>query len=267
MGTPVAPTLANLFMGKVEATALNSWQGTPPLLWLRYIDDIFLLLEDTPNVLLDLVEHLNKQVASIKFTVEHSNESINFLDVTLFKGPRFRHTGQLDVQPYSKAIDPHAYLHYSSAHHKSIMVGTVRGEIIRMLRRSSSPEIFAAGIADLEKWFLARGYPRKLLKEQTASVKFSEREAQLRHRENKTLPEMTTVLSVRNHPAVSSSDIYNTLHDDNLPFRPMVTRRRPPCTSDLIIRALSLWHPWAYSGVVILEGPLRPSRPLENDCH
>ncbi len=226
-------------MGKVEATALNSWPGTPPLLWLRYIDDVLLLLEDTPSVLLNLVEHLNKQVASasIKFTVEHSTESIDFLDVTLFKGPRFRQTGQLDVRPFSKAIDPHAYMHFSSAHHKSVMVGTVRGEIIRMLRHSSSPEIFAAGISDLEQWFLARGYPRKLLREQVASIKFSEREGCLRHRENRTLPDMTTVLSVRNHPAIASSDIYNALYDDDLPFRPLVTRRRPPCTSDLIIRA------------------------------
>ncbi len=47
MGTPVAPTLANFFMGKVERDNLDTWHGTQPLVWLRYIDDILVILEDT----------------------------------------------------------------------------------------------------------------------------------------------------------------------------------------------------------------------------
>ncbi len=101
MGTPVATTLANLFMGKVEFDALNAWPGTQPIVWLRYIDDILLLLEDTDDCLTELLAHLNDRVSSIKFTKESSTQSIDFLDLTIFKGPRFESQGILDTRPTS----------------------------------------------------------------------------------------------------------------------------------------------------------------------
>ncbi len=238
MGTPVAPTLANLFMGKLEATALNSWTGTQPILWLRYIDDVLLLLQDSEDTLTDLVAHLNSQMASIKFTFTCSNNSIDFLDITLYKGPRYLQEGRLDIRPYSKKIDPHAYLHYSSAHHRAVTAGMVKEEVIRTLRRCSSPETFATAIQlELEKWFSNRGYPKKLLKDVLATVKYSDREYHLMHRENRGLPELTTVLSVRNHPAIRSSEVYEALYDPDLPFRPMVARKKPACTGELVTRA------------------------------
>ena len=85
MGTPVAPTLANLFMGKVEHEALSAWGGTQPLVWLRYIDDILVIMEDSQETLLELVKHLNARISSIKYTTEISDKSIDFLDFTIFK--------------------------------------------------------------------------------------------------------------------------------------------------------------------------------------
>ncbi len=149
MGTPVAPTLANLFMGKLEAQALSTWEGTQPLVWLRYIDDILMILDSNEEELSRLLAHLNTQISTIKFTASWSSDSIDFLDVTIFKGERFKAIGKFDVKPFAKRIDPHSYLHYSSAHPKGSSAGVVRGEMIRMLRRSSSPQIFAEGMSDL----------------------------------------------------------------------------------------------------------------------
>ncbi len=113
----------------------------------------------------------------------------------------------------------------------------VKGEVIRTLRRCSSPETFATAIQELEKWFSNRGYPKKLLKDVLATVKYSDREYHLMHRENRGLPELTTVLSVRNHPAIRSSEVYEALYDPDLPFRPMVARKKPACTGELVTRA------------------------------
>ncbi len=143
MGTPVVCTLANLFMGKVEHEALSAWGGTQPLVWLRYIDDILVIMKDSQEKLLELVKHLNARISTIKYTAEISDKSIDFLDLTIFKGPRYQQQGILDIRPYSNAIDPHSYLHYSSAHHPSIKSGVVRAEFIRALRRSSSPAIYS----------------------------------------------------------------------------------------------------------------------------
>ena len=42
MGTALAPTYANLFMDRFETRALKGWDKQP-LLWLRFIDDIFMI--------------------------------------------------------------------------------------------------------------------------------------------------------------------------------------------------------------------------------
>ncbi len=165
MGTPVAPTWANLFMGKLETDALTRWQGTLPLLWLRYIDDIFTLFPGPQGELDSLLQHMNSQLSTIEFTMDSSKHKIDFLDITIFKGERFHSEGVLDIRPYSKAIDPHTYLHYSSAHPRNNMRGVVKAEVIRTLRRSSSTEIYAQAISHLLAWFTNRNYPIKLLKE------------------------------------------------------------------------------------------------------
>ena len=48
MGTPMAPNYANIFMGKYEKDLINSYyetKGVKPLVWFRYIDDIFFHLD------------------------------------------------------------------------------------------------------------------------------------------------------------------------------------------------------------------------------
>ncbi len=97
---------------------------------------ILTLFPGTDEELQQLLTHLNGQLNTIKFTLECFRHKIDFLDVTLFKGERFYSTGYLDIRPYSKAIDPHSYLHFSSAHPKMNAKGVVRAEVIRTLRRS-----------------------------------------------------------------------------------------------------------------------------------
>ena len=41
MGSPLAPVLANLFMGHNEKLWIQNFQGTPPSYYRRYVDDIF----------------------------------------------------------------------------------------------------------------------------------------------------------------------------------------------------------------------------------
>ncbi len=237
MGTPVAPTWANLFMGKLETEALNAWGGTLPLIWLRFIDDILTLFPGTPEELNKLLTHLNSRMTTINFTMESSRNKINFLDITVFKGERFHSEGILDIRPFSKAIDPHTYLHYSSAHPRKNLKGVVKAEVIRTLRRSSSPAIYAQAISQLVAWFTNRNYPMRLIKEVLAEVKFEDRDNRLRPAPKQNLPPGTTILSVRQHPTITDGAIYEALRDDDLPFAPLVSRRRPPSSGDLLVRA------------------------------
>ena len=86
MGTRVAPTYANLFMGWLEENILSSWsnqQHPNPYLWRRYIDDVMFIWRGEVQELNNFIEFINQQHPSIKFlaTFNVETRSIPFLDM------------------------------------------------------------------------------------------------------------------------------------------------------------------------------------------
>ena len=82
MGTKMAPSFANLFLGLFEK---NSLRNAPfqPHTWLRYIDDIFMIWTESPENLKSFIDYLNNIHPTIKFTSSHSPTSVPFLDVNV----------------------------------------------------------------------------------------------------------------------------------------------------------------------------------------
>ena len=81
MGSPLAPVLANIFMGFYESKWLNEYSLHKPKFYLRYADDI-LAAFDKEQDLLNFLNFLNKRHPNIKFMIEKQiNNSIAFLDV------------------------------------------------------------------------------------------------------------------------------------------------------------------------------------------
>ena len=80
MGSPLGPTIANLFLPNMENKILQNNVYFHPKLYLRYVDDIFCVFnnETSSDRFLYL---LNKQHKKIKFTAEHGSETLPFLDV------------------------------------------------------------------------------------------------------------------------------------------------------------------------------------------
>ena len=80
MGTRVAPSYANLFMGELENVLLETAPGGRKLLFYgRFIDDIFGVWLFGKEAFLEIFEHANAHHDSIQFT--HSlGRSVNFLD-------------------------------------------------------------------------------------------------------------------------------------------------------------------------------------------
>ena len=78
MGTPVAPSYANIFMSMID-TMLNSLttqlnNGMNPFIsYYRYIDDIFIVYKGPMNVLQLFLEEINNIHDSIKFTSDMSS--------------------------------------------------------------------------------------------------------------------------------------------------------------------------------------------------
>ena len=71
MGTSLAPNYANLFMDKFETTALANYP-LKPLIWKRFINDIFMVWTHGENQLHKFVEYLNGIHQTIKFIHEAS---------------------------------------------------------------------------------------------------------------------------------------------------------------------------------------------------
>ena len=108
MGTKMAPSYANLFMGVLEKQMLSSYKHKP-LVYFRYIDDIFMIWTDGEDSLNDFLAHCSNQNKNIQFEQTISNISIPFLDVSVtLEG------GKLTTDLYCKSTDKHQYLY----HHK-----------------------------------------------------------------------------------------------------------------------------------------------------
>ena len=70
---------ANIFMSKVE-TDILSQSVFRPLVWKRYIDDIFSLWTINRVEISQFVEQANSHHPTIKFTAEISETETTFLD-------------------------------------------------------------------------------------------------------------------------------------------------------------------------------------------
>ena len=82
MITFIIKTYVNLFMSNLETRLLDSCVLTP-LLWWRYIDNIFALWPHGEEHLGQFIEKINQFHPTIKFTAERSDKSVTFLDVKI----------------------------------------------------------------------------------------------------------------------------------------------------------------------------------------
>ena len=110
MGTRVAPTLANMFMGDFERKHVYTYR-LQPLIWARFIDDIFLLWTQGRMELDLFIQHLNRAHQNITFTSEISETQVPFLDTLVIKSGV-----SLRTDLYTKPTDANNFLHYHSAH-------------------------------------------------------------------------------------------------------------------------------------------------------
>ena len=81
MGSPLAPVLANLFLGYHEYLWLNNYKGASVHFYLRYVNDTFSLFNKEHEASL-CFEFLTSQHDNIKFTMDkQTNNTLTFVDV------------------------------------------------------------------------------------------------------------------------------------------------------------------------------------------
>ena len=159
MGTRCAPSYAIIFMGHFEEKFLST-RRLLPLVWWRYIDDIFMIWPHSREELYSFVSALNNVHDTIKFTVGISETQVNFLDVTVYKDQN----GTISTGLYTKPTDAHMYLHYTSYHPQHQKKSIPYSQAIRLRRICSTPELFRQATSQLFNNLLLRGYPKQMIK-------------------------------------------------------------------------------------------------------
>ena len=90
MGSPLAPALANLFMGHNENKWLHNNSVKIPVFYKRYVDDILAIFQNDTDAT-EFLNYLNNQHTNISFTLEkESNKKLAFLDTLLDKNNDFK---------------------------------------------------------------------------------------------------------------------------------------------------------------------------------
>ena len=158
MGTRVAPTYANIFMSYFEEKHVYTYPERP-LLWVRFIDDIFLIWEHGMDKLNQFINHLNSVHNTIKFSCDHSITRVNFLDTWVIKTP----DGSIQTDLYNKPTDSNNYLRYTSAHPSHCKQGIPYWQFLRLRRICSEESSFVGRCIKKGRQLLRRGYPLQLL--------------------------------------------------------------------------------------------------------
>ena len=160
MGTRIAPSYANLFLGKFERDALlNSPHQS--YLCFRCIDDIFIIWTAGPEKLKIFVICLNNLRSTIKLAYSHSPSNIPFLHVMVSVKD-----GSIETDLYTKRTGKHQYLLVSCCHPQHTKCTIPFSLPLRLRRICSNPDNYKLRTNELIDYLANRGYGKTFLKTQ-----------------------------------------------------------------------------------------------------
>ena len=128
MGTVCAPSYVNLFMAQFEEKHIYPCIKDMALLYLRYIDDIFIIWKGTKEQLITFINGLNKKHKTIKFEYEISSQKIPLLDTMVYKDKENNFQATL----YRKPTDQQSYLHAKSEHLSALKDSIAYSQTLRL---------------------------------------------------------------------------------------------------------------------------------------
>lgn len=246
MGTPMAPSYANLFMSKIETKILNGYEkktGLRPKFWFRFLDDIIFLWGHGEESLHDFLEYMQdfgrkeNMKTQLKFTFEIGSE-VSFLD-TKVKVDK----GSIKTDLFSKPTAAHLYLRSDSCHPVSCKKGLIKGEMLRVRRICSSDSDFLKQSEIMRTHFLKRGFNNDSINAATKEVKEIPRDTLLEYKEKRKNSRIPFVLQY--HPRMRGVSHVLKKHFSILTSSerlkkaflepPMVAFRRLPSLRDILV--------------------------------
>ena len=137
MGKTYVPGLADIYLEQFDEQARTGYR-MKPLLFYRFLDDIFFVWTGSMEDLKEYEHYLNSLINGIKITLCSSDISVDFLDNTVYKQEENARTTVLHTKVFLKPTDTHQLLKKSSFHPRHVAKGVLKSQVLRFKRISTS---------------------------------------------------------------------------------------------------------------------------------
>ena len=194
-GIKPAGTYADLVMGYLEIglfSQLKNLKGkkVAHYFWQyyrRYLDDGQIMWDNRLGDFQDIFTLMNNSHPKLKFTCEHSQDSLVYLDVTILKT-----ANGIKTEIYQKDTDIDTILPYDSSHPRH----TVKSIPFNLARRiktlTDDPETAESKLLDLQARFLRCGYPPGVVRTAVNNARHLNTKELRAHKSNKDKDQVLT---------------------------------------------------------------------------
>lgn len=169
MGKTYAPGLADIYMEEFDEKAHQ--YHIVPILYFRFLDDIFFIWTGSEDELQLFGNYLNSLIGGIKVTLNWSSISADFLDTTVYRyQPNDEHNDLLYTKVFFKETDTHQLLHKSSFHPRHTAKGVLKSQLLRFKRLSSTKADYDNTCGILFHALSKRNYSRSMMRKMKRDI-------------------------------------------------------------------------------------------------
>ena len=247
MGPKNACDYADVAMNYIDQAVHNNNPETSPcphvpVDWNRFRDDVYMPWIGTEAELLEFMDWLNSIHPSLKFTVKHSRDGVEFLDLFVYTGAN----NQLNTKLYSKSSDTHSYLTPNSCH-KLHMIENIPFNTARRVYQNNSEKVnYESDKIIFTNYLLERGYDSKFIDDAFKRAESLDRQSLYQVNDNKgtgklflplvtetnpALPDMAKIINKHKHILALDPALEKVIPADSL----FVSHRSAKTIADLLI--------------------------------
>ena len=158
MGSPLAPVLANLFMGFHEQNWIEQATNVKPIFYKRYVDDIFAIFESESDADA-FYSYLNTRHENIKFTFEKEKDNkLPFLDILINNNESDLQTSVFHKKTYTGLL-----MNCFSFVPNSYKLDLIKTLVDQMYRINNSWTGFDKELKDFKNILQKNQYPLKMI--------------------------------------------------------------------------------------------------------
>jgi hypothetical protein len=176
MGTKMAPSYANIFMGKLEKQLLES-SIERPLSWYRFIDDVDMKWTQSNEELQNFLSRANNLHPPSSSLMKYL--TLPFPSSTLLALSE----GVLSTDLYSKPTDTNQYLLPSSCHPPHVAKSMPYSQALRIRRIGSTDKSLKRRLVQLKNNLKRRGYKQSIIKKSFSRANNISRSSLLQYKE------------------------------------------------------------------------------------